>query len=172
MVGESFRTTVGIQNLSHRGRVYLLADTLVDSGNVFTWMPRGAMESLNIKPERRQTFTVGGRQIERDLGYAIVHAGGAATAECVVFAESNDVIVLGARSLDGLNLKVDLAGKRLVDAGPIPAAANHAVLIDNLSAAAATASLSAGAAARSHDWIPHSRSSSDARSSRFMLVNR
>src|SRR2546423_6930986 len=48
----------------------------------------------------------------------------------------------------------------------------HALLIESLSAAAATASLNAGAGARSHDCIPHSRSSSDARSSRFMLVSK
>src|SRR5438477_360822 len=48
----------------------------------------------------------------------------------------------------------------------------QALLIDRRSAAAATASLSAGAGARSHDWIPQSRSSSDARSSRFMLLRR
>src|SRR3954453_23142489 len=46
------------------------------------------------------------------------------------------------------------------------------VLMSSLSAAAATASLNAGAGARSHDWMPHSLSSSDARSSRFMLLSR
>jgi len=33
-----------------------------------------------------------------------------------------DLVLLGARSLDGLNLKVDLIGKRLVSAGPMLAA--------------------------------------------------
>lgn len=170
---EIFRTTIRIENLSQRGQVQTLADTLVDAGSEFTWIPRGVLKSLGIKPERRRSFILaGGRQIERDIGYAIVHVGGVATADNVVFAESNDPVLLGARSLDGLNLKVDVVGKRLVDGGPILAATNHAVLIESLSAAAATASLSAGAGARSHDWTPHSRSSSEARSSRFMLVRR
>jgi hypothetical protein len=41
----------------------------------------------------------------------------------VVFAEENDFVLLGTRSLDGLNLRVDVVRKQLVDAGPILAAA-------------------------------------------------
>jgi predicted aspartyl protease len=52
-----------------------------------------------------------------------VHAGGTETNDEVVFAEEGDVILLGARSLEGLNLRVDARSKRLVDAGPIVAAA-------------------------------------------------
>ena len=168
-----FRTTIGIESSSQRGQIQELADTLVDTGSEFTWIPRGVLDSLGIKPERRQGFMVAdGRKIERDIGYAIVHAGGVAAPDIVVFAEANDLVLLGVRSLEGLNLRVDVVGKRLVEAGPILAACNYAVLIESLSAAAATASLSAGAGARSQESIPHSRSSSEARSSRFMLVRR
>ena len=110
-----FRTTIGIENLSQRGRVQELADTLVASQSAFTWIPRGVLDSLGIKPERRGSLIgADGRKVDRDIGHAIVHACGVATADCVVFAESEDVILLGARSLDGLNLKVDAVGKRLV----------------------------------------------------------
>ncbi len=49
---------------------------------------------------------------------------------------------------------------------------DYALLIESLSAAAATASLRDGAGARSHDAIPHILSSIEERSSRFMLVSR
>jgi hypothetical protein len=55
-------------------------------------------------------------------GFAIVHAGGTFTNDEVVFGEPGDLVLLGARSLEGLNLKVDLVGKRLVSAGPMLAA--------------------------------------------------
>lgn len=166
-----FRTTIGIESVSQRGQIQELADTLVDTGSEFTWIPRAVLESLGIRPERRQGFIVAdGRRVEREVGYAIVHAGEVATADDVVFAEESDFVLLGVRSLEGLNLRVDAARKQLVDAGPVLAA--HALLIESLSAAAATASLSAGAGARSHDCIPHNRSSSEARSSRFMLLRR
>jgi hypothetical protein len=41
----------------------------------------------------------------------------------VVFAEPADMSRLGARSLSGLNLRVDARTKQLVDAGPIVASA-------------------------------------------------
>ena len=170
----TLRTTICVENVSQEGGVRELPETLVDTGSEFTWIPRPILESLGIKVQRRQGFLVAdGRRVERDIGYAIVHAGGAATADDVVFGEENDLVRLGMRSLDGLNLRVDVVRNELVDAGPILAACSvQAVFIDSLSAAAATASLNAGAGARSHDWIPHNRSSSEARSSRFMLVRR
>jgi predicted aspartyl protease len=66
--------------------------------------------------------TADGRAVVRDIGYAIVHAGGTETNDEVVFAEAGDMILLGARSLEGLNLRVDSRTKQLVDAGPIVAA--------------------------------------------------
>lgn len=41
----------------------------------------------------------------------------------VVFAEAEDMILLGAHSLEGLNVRVDAQRKQLVPAGPMPAGA-------------------------------------------------
>jgi hypothetical protein len=41
----------------------------------------------------------------------------------VVFAEATDMTLLGAHSLEGLNLKIDPVRKELVPAGPVIAAA-------------------------------------------------
>jgi hypothetical protein len=41
----------------------------------------------------------------------------------VVFAEPGDMTLLGAHSLEGLNLRVDSTARRLVPAGPIVTAA-------------------------------------------------
>ena len=115
-----FRTAIGIESLLNRGRIHVLPDTLVDTGSEFTWAPRAVLESLGIGSERRQWFVIAdGRRVERAVGFAIIHAGGIRTADDVVFAEDGDMTMLGARSLEGLNLRVDLVGKRLVEAGPI-----------------------------------------------------
>jgi len=53
--------------------------------------------------------------------------GGIATGDDVVFAEANDVSLLGSRTLEGLNVRIDPVSKQLVDAGPAPAAA-HSIL--------------------------------------------
>jgi hypothetical protein len=45
----------------------------------------------------------------------------------VVFAQPGDLELLGARSLEGLNLRVDSRAKKLVAGGPILAAARTVV---------------------------------------------
>ena len=70
-----------------------------------------------------------GRTLERDVGYAMLHAAGASTVDDVVFAETSDMTLLGSRTLEGLNLKIDVARKELVPAGPIITAASPATTV-------------------------------------------
>ena len=104
----TFRTTIAIENPLSRGQRRELPDTLVDTGAELTWAPTAVLESLGIARQKRLGFrTADGRAVFRDIGYAIVHAGGTETVDEVVFAEPGDMILLGARSLEGLNLRVD-----------------------------------------------------------------
>ena len=120
----TLRTTLGVENVSQRGEIRELPETLVDTGSEFTWIPRRILESLDIRVQRRQGFLLAdGRRVDRDVGYAIIHAGGAATADDVVFGEESDFTLLGVRSLEGLNLRLDVVRKQLVDGGPILAVA-------------------------------------------------
>jgi predicted aspartyl protease len=117
------RTTIGVESHQRRGDVRELADTLVDTGSEYSWIPRDVLDDLGIGIERAQRFrTADGRVVHRVLGYAIIHAGGTRTSDEVVFAEPGDMVLLGAHTLEGLNLRVDLKSKRLVAAGPVPAA--------------------------------------------------
>jgi predicted aspartyl protease len=119
-----FRTTIGIENVAQRGEIRTLADVLVDTGSEYTWAPRDVLASLGILVERTQRFIVAdGRAIEREMGVAMVHAGGTSAPDFVVFAEPGDLVLLGARSLEGLNVRIDPVRKVLVDAGPIVTAA-------------------------------------------------
>ena len=61
--------------------------------------------------------------LERWTGPAFVYAGGTSATDDVVFGQPGDLVLLGARSLEGLNFRIDPVSKRLVDAGPVPAAA-------------------------------------------------
>jgi predicted aspartyl protease len=118
----TFRTTIQIENVAERGRVATLDNVLVDTGSEYTFIPRLLLESLNVQVERTQLFRVAdGRSIERELGFAVVHAAGVFAPDFVVFAETTDMVLLGARSLEGLNLRVDPVSKRLMDAGPVVA---------------------------------------------------
>jgi predicted aspartyl protease len=120
----TFRTTIRVESHTRRGVITELSNVLVDTGSEATWVPRNILESLGIQPEKAVRFRVAdGRTIERQAGYAIIHANGAQTADDVVFAEPGDLVLLGARTLEGLNFRVDSVRHKLVDAGPIDAAA-------------------------------------------------
>jgi len=116
----TFRTTILVESAEQRGKTRTVEDALVDTGSEYTWVPRAVLESLGIRAERTQRFVVAdGRALERSVGFAIVHAGGTNAPDLVVFAEASDMVLLGARSLEGMNLRVDSLRKQLVPAGPV-----------------------------------------------------
>jgi len=112
------RTTVGIEPLQNQGDIEFIADVLVDTGSELTWIPATILERLGIKRARSRRFQLAdGSVIDRETGFAFVHAGGDSAPDEVVFAEAGDGTLLGARSIEGLNLRVDLTNKRLVPIG-------------------------------------------------------
>lgn len=120
----TFRITIAIENPALLGQRQILEQVLVDTGAELSWVPAAVLESLGIRRARRLRFRqANGGVLERWTGVAIVHAAGTFTADDVVFGEPNDMTLLGARSLEGLNLRIDPVLKQLVDAGPAPAAA-------------------------------------------------
>jgi predicted aspartyl protease len=120
----TFRIDIEIENPAHPGIRQLLRSVLVDTGVELSWVPTEVLESLGIARHKRLRFRqADGSILERSTGIAIVHAAGTSTGDDVVFGEPGDLILLGARSLEGMNLRIDPVSKLLVDAGPAPAAA-------------------------------------------------
>ena len=119
----TFRIEVELENPVRPGERRRLANVLVDTGSELTWVPAHILESLGIERHSRWHFRqADGTILERWAGAAFVHVVGKRAADEVVFGEPGDLVLLGARSLEGLNLRVEPATKRLVDAGPAPAA--------------------------------------------------
>ncbi len=119
----TFRTDIEIENPARPGDRQLIRKALVDTGSELTWIPAPVLSSLGIVEDKRVRFRMAnGTVVERGVGLARVHAGGTSTGDDVVFAEPGDSLLLGARSLEGLNLRVDPVHKVLIDAGPAPAA--------------------------------------------------
>jgi len=118
-----FRTRVGIESHTARGTVQFVDSVMVDTGSEMTWLPAAVLESMGITREHTVRFLMADGSVAiRETGYAIVHVGGGKTSDDVVFALPGDLALLGARSIEGLNFKVDLANKEFVAAGPMPAA--------------------------------------------------
>jgi len=117
-------TSCTILHIVERDRSAVVSSLLVDTGSEYTWVPGSLLESLGVAREKKdQAFVMAnGQQITRSLGFAIIRVGSYFTIDEVVFAEPGDLELLGARTLEGLNLMVDPQRKTLVAAGPVPAA--------------------------------------------------
>lgn len=120
----TFRIDIEIENPRYPGARRTIRAVLVDTGAELSWIPAEILESLQIERRNQWRFRqADGTVLERWTGPAFVYAAGKTTTDEVVFGEPGDLVLLGARSLEGLNLRVDPLTKTLVDAGPAPAAA-------------------------------------------------
>jgi predicted aspartyl protease len=120
----TFRIDIQIENPARPGERRDLRSVLVDTGAELTWCPASVLDSLGVERRKLVRFRqADGSVLERWTGPAFVYAAGTTATDDVVFGEPTDMVLLGARSLEGLNLRVDSVSKRLVDAGPVPAMA-------------------------------------------------
>jgi len=121
----TFRIRCKIENISNRQKAAIVPRMLVDTGSEYTWVLGKTLEDLGIEREKKDIEFVmaNGQRITRSVGFAILRYDKYFTVDEVVFAEKGDPAPLGARTLEGLNLMVDSNKKRLVAAGPVPAAA-------------------------------------------------
>lgn len=113
-----------VANLTDRSRTAEVPKLLVDSGSECTWIAAKTLKTIGVAAEKKdmQFLLANGGTITRTVGFAIIRVGDRFTVDEVVFAQEGDLQLLGARSLEGLNLMVDPARKRLIAAGPMPAA--------------------------------------------------
>jgi clan AA aspartic protease len=118
----TFRIDIEIENPARPGERRVVSSALVDTGAELTWVPAGVLEALGVQRWKMVRFRqADGTILERYVGPALVYAGGTATADEVVFGAPGDMVLLGARTLEGLNLRVDPRTKQLIDSGPAPA---------------------------------------------------
>ena len=118
-----FRTNIQVAAGADPDNRAELHDVMVDTGSEYNWIPEQLLADLGVVPIRVDRFeTADGRILERPVGWALIFAGGHIAATMVVFAGPGDKVLLGAHGLEGLNLRVDLARREFVSAGPMPAA--------------------------------------------------
>jgi predicted aspartyl protease len=120
----TFHVTCRVENHVDPSKSVRIAKLLVDTGSEHTWVPAARLEKIGVKRQKKdvQFVMANGEVVTRSVGFAVLRVGRHFTIDEVVFAEPGDLMLLGARTLEGLNLTVDAAGKRLVAAGPFPAA--------------------------------------------------
>ena len=122
----TFRVGCRVENIAERSRCAGVANVLVDTGSDYTWLPATALEKIGVKREKKdiRITMANGQTITRNVGFVIVRVDDFFTVDEVVFAEPDDLMLLGARTLEGFNARVDSKQKKLVAAGPVLAAGN------------------------------------------------
>jgi predicted aspartyl protease len=121
----TFRADVTIINVTDIRQSALVPQMLVDTGSQATSVPCEVLEQLGIRQEKAacRFFMANCQEIRRPVGFAIVQATPQFfTVDEVVFGEDGDLPILGARSMEGMGVRVDPEAKQLVTAGPSPAA--------------------------------------------------
>ena len=120
----TFYTSCTVENSVDRAKTVRIPRLLVDTGSEYTWIPASKLEKIGVKREKKDIPFVmaNGELVTRSVGFAILRAANRLTIDEVVFAEPGDLILLGSRTLEGLNVTVDSARRKLAAAGPLPAA--------------------------------------------------
>jgi predicted aspartyl protease len=120
----TFHVGCKLENHVDRAKAITVPRALVDTGSEYSWFPAKTLEKIGVVREKKDlVFTMAnGQTITRSVGFAILRVEKNFTIDEVVFAEPGDMTLLGARTLEGLSLAVDSRKKKLVAAGPLPAA--------------------------------------------------
>lgn len=119
-----YRTSIDVSRDFPATRTIRVDGIMVDTGAEYSWIPASVLASLGIERVKTIRFiTADARVVERSAGYGFIHTAGESSPTVLIFGEPDDQVLLGAHALEGMNLRVDLVGKRLIPAGPVPAAA-------------------------------------------------
>jgi predicted aspartyl protease len=113
-----------VQNLTSPRKSVTVKKLMVDSGAEFTWIPEEELKKARILARKKDVSFVmaNGQKITREVGYALIRCDAFETVDEVVFGRPGDLRLLGSRTLEGFGAVVDARRKKLVAAGPLPAA--------------------------------------------------
>ena len=93
---------------THESRKARTVPFLVDSGAVYSVVDAKVLRALGCKPHRRKSFFLAdGTAVERRIGDAYFEYGGVGGAAPVIFGERGDNNLLGATTLEAVELVLD-----------------------------------------------------------------
>lgn len=121
---DTFYTKCIIENHITRKKSVSIPKILIDTGSEYTWIPSEMLHKIDVICEKKDLVFImaNGQKITRSVGFAIIRIEEYFTIDEVVFGEEGDMVLLGARTLEGLNLTVDARLKKLVASGPLQVA--------------------------------------------------
>jgi len=80
---------------------------IVDTGAIYSVIPRGRLEELGVKPIERRRFRTFGGYVERDISEVGIEIMGRRRTVTVIMGEDEDQTILGVTALESFGLEVD-----------------------------------------------------------------
>jgi predicted aspartyl protease len=119
-----FRLNCEVINVRDATLSLVVPQLLVDTGSELSWLPEANPHQIGITVVKKDLafLMANGQTITRSTCYAVLRASGFETVDEVVFGQTGDLSLLGARTLHGFGASVDSSNKRLVAASAHPAA--------------------------------------------------
>lgn len=102
-------TTATVRLRKYRqSQSFIEEEFLVDSGAAFTVVPATALARIGVEPAGERTFQLAnGAKITRQVGEAYFEYAGQAGTSKVIFGQAGDSKLLGALTLETLELVLD-----------------------------------------------------------------
>ena len=128
-----FYVEVEVSRATRKAKRSRVKKVLVDTGSEITWLPEDTLKraGIDIRKKDQPFLMANGETVTRDIGYGVIRCGEFETIDEVVFARRGDLKLLGSRTLEGFNARVDSVVKKLVAAGPIPAVSSRRRGVDH-----------------------------------------
>lgn len=90
---------------------------MVDTGSLYSIIPASILDELNIARDEEELFSLAdGSVVAMFIGLALVNMDGRARTVHVAFGLDNDIILIGAMTLERFGVAADPLHKRLVPA--------------------------------------------------------
>lgn len=114
-----FSQPITISDLAGQNSVEI--DAVVDTGAFYSVLPSYLLHELGVEPIDRVPFRLAdNRQLEMEIGYVWITLGNRRRITTVAFGSDTGQLLLGAFTLEGLELAVDPKGQRLVPIDSLP----------------------------------------------------
>ena len=110
-----FRVSIHVGRRGEGGERFVPLEALVDTGSMYTWVPRDVLQRLGVTAEEQWPFELAdGREVRYPVAWAEVRIGARVQPTIVVFGEIGSQPILGAFTLEGFRLAADPVNRRLI----------------------------------------------------------
>ena len=114
-MGRPFKIRIRVAAINGLKDVWTDVEVIVDSGAAYTALPKSLLKKLGVKvKDKIKLRLANGDIIERKYGFCQMNVEGRIVCNIVLFANEDDIPLLGMNTLDEASMGIDTVHKRLI----------------------------------------------------------